>query len=87
MIMDYTDDAHPVEPPTFALDRLAGAWELAEGSRYCPHCHVETELVAHRDGMPSVLGFTHERACPQWIDEDNMPAAITYPPGFGPQDC
>jgi len=85
--MDYINDANPTEPPAWALDRIAGAWHLAEGSRYCPHCHVTAEMVAHRDGMPTVLGFTHEPGCPQWIDEEKMPAAITYPPGFGPQNC
>lgn len=82
--MDYIDDAHPVEPPEWALDRIAAAWELSEGSRYCPHCHVKTELVEYRDGLPTVLGFTHERGCPDFIDEDAMPAAIVYPPGIAP---
>lgn len=88
--MNYRNDVHPTEPPEWSLDRIAGAWELSEGSRYCQHCTVKAELVAHRDGMPSVLGFTHERGCPDFIDEDNMPAAIVYPPGYGPdaaQNC
>jgi len=34
--MDYTDDAHPVEPPTFALDRIAARVGTVRGFPVLP---------------------------------------------------
>jgi hypothetical protein len=35
----------------------------------CPHCSASYELLAMRDGLPAVMGVTHEEGCPEWIPD------------------
>jgi len=77
--MNDHDDLDPMSTVT-GIDAMAEAVFTK-----CRHCRVQVTVMP-ASGTRHVLGIDHERGCPDFIDEDNMPAAIAYPPGLGPQN-
>ncbi|HEX2893165.1 MAG TPA: hypothetical protein VHO29_04085 [Marmoricola sp.] len=60
------------EDPLVVIAALDAAMEAA--CRRCSHCRVRVELT-RGGGDRYSLGETHEAGCPEYVDEDAMPAA------------
>jgi hypothetical protein len=56
----------PIVPPIdHELHRIEAAAMLLEAP--CHHCNAEAEALAGTGSLPRVIGFTHEKDCPNWL--------------------
>lgn len=70
--MNAHDDSNPME----LINRLAATMEAVQS--ICPACGTPATVMPAL-GDRHVLGIDHAPGCPDYIDEDSIPAAVVQP--------
>jgi hypothetical protein len=62
-----------VEPAEWWLDQIEASAELVRVASRCPHCRPTVQVVSRYpdSNMPRALGVSHERGCPEYVDEED----------------